>query len=435
MVCHLRAEPRPRARGLRWGALALALGLGVAACTSTSSGTEVRSSAGRAPIDRSTTAAIVAANSQLGTDLYHQLARQDQNFSLSPYAASLALAEVGAGAAGVTADQVAAVQHVADPHQLDSGLNTLSQQIDSRDGDRQNDVRQGHVTVQIPVAIWGQLDTHVEPHFLDQLARWFGTGMRLVDFRSDPPSAATTVNDWMSDETSGQLEAVVPTKQTTEATRLITTTGTAIAAPWDQRFDVSRTRQDTFHRLDGRTEDDTTMSITASRGLLYDAGPGWRAVMLPYLGRQLAMVVIVPDAGRFADFESRFDGPMLQTVLDGLVPTSINLEMPRFQFSTQSDLSGPLSTLGAASLFQPTQAHLPGITADEPLWLAAADEQSFLSADEEGSQASAPTAVLAPPPVEPVAESLNVDRPFVVAVVDRASGEPLLLGRVVDPLS
>ena len=126
---------------------------------------------------------------------------------------------------------------------------------------------------------------------------------------------------------------------------------------------------------------------------------------------------------------------MLQTVLNGLVPTSINLEMPRFQFSTQSDLSGPLTTLGAASLFQPTQAHLPGITADEPLWLAAADEQSFLSADEEGSQASAPTAVLAPPPVEPVAESLNVDRPFVVAVVDRASGEPLLLGRVVDPLS
>ena len=129
---------------------------------------------------------------------------------------------------------------------------------------------------------------------------------------------------------------MVPSGQTTEATRLITTTGTAIAAPWDQRFDVSRTRQDTFHRLDGQTEDDTTMSITASRGLLYDAGPGWRAVMLPYLGRQLAMVVIVPDAGRFGDFEAGFDGTQLQSVLDGLVPTGIDLQMPRFQFATQS---------------------------------------------------------------------------------------------------
>ncbi len=435
MVSHLRPRPRRRASGLRWSALVLALGVGLAACSGSSSGTEVGSSASRAPIDRSTTEAIVAANSQLGTDLYHQLARQEQNFGFSPYATSLALAQVGAGAAGVTAAQLAAVQHVADPRQLDAGLNTLSQQIDTRDGDRQNNVRQGHITIQIPVALWGQLDTHVEPRFLDQLARWFGTGMRLVDFRSDPRAAATTINSWMATETSDQLDQVVPSKQTTEATRLVTATGTAIAAPWDQRFDVSRTRQDTFHRLDGHSEDDTTMSITASRGLLYDAGPGWRAVMLPYLGRQLAMVVVVPDAGRFAEFESRFDGPMLQTVLEGLVPTSVSLEMPRFQFTTQSDLSGPLSTLGAASLFQPSQARLPGITSDEPLWLAAADQQSFLSADEEGSQASAPTAVLAPPPVEPVAVSLNVDRPFIVAVVDRASGEPLLLGRVVDPLA
>ncbi len=421
--------------GRRWGAVGLVLALGLAACNSNPGGTEVSSSANRAPMARRTTAAIVAANAALGTDLYRQLTLHHQNFSFSPYAASVALAQVGAGATGVTAAQLAAVQHMADPAQLDAGLNTLAQQIDSRDGDRQNDVRQGHVTIQIPVAVWGQRDTHVEPHYLDQLARWFGTGMRLVDFRSDPHAAADTINDWMSSETSDQLQSVVPARQTTEATRLLTVTGTAIAAPWDQRFDVSRTRQDTFHRVDGQTEDDTTMSITAARGLLYDAGPGWRAVMLPYLGRQLAMVVIVPDAGQFGAFESRLDGALLQTVLDGFAPTSINLEMPRFQFTTQSDLSGPLTTLGAPSLFQPGQAHLPGITADEQLWLAAADQQSLISADEEGSQASAPTAVLAPTPVSAVSEALNVDRPFVVAVVDRASGEPLLLGRVVDPLS
>ncbi len=429
----LRRPARPgwrRALGLLVG---LTLAAAAAACTSTSAGTDVQSSSGRAPTNRSTLAATVLANSQLGTDLYRQLARQDQNFTFSPYQASIALAQVAAGASGHTATELAGVQHVADLRQLESGLNTLMQQIDTRDGDRQNDVRQGHVTVQTPVALWGQLGTHVEQPFLDQLARWYGSGLRLIDFRSEPEAAATSINDWMDGQTLNQLDPVVPTGQTTEGTRLLSTTGTYIAAPWDERFDQSRTRQDTFHRLDGTTEDVTTMSITATRSLLYDAGPGWQAVMVPYLGRQLAMVVIMPDAGHFTDFEAHFDGPTLQHVLDGLAPTAVNLEMPRFQVATQADLAQPLTALGAPSLFDPNRAQLPGITGDEHLSLAAADQSSFLSADEEGSEASAPTAVRAQPGGPPVTVSVDVDRPFVVAVVDRASGEPLLLGRIVAP--
>ena len=54
----------------------------------------------------------------------------------------------------------------------------------------QNDVRQGQVSIDLPISLWGQLDTLVKQPFLDDLARWFGTGMRLVDFRSDPGAAA-----------------------------------------------------------------------------------------------------------------------------------------------------------------------------------------------------------------------------------------------------
>ncbi len=219
------------------------------------------------------------SNSQLATDLYRQLARQDQNFVFSPYAVSSALAEVASGATGITALQ--AGRHPAPAGRTttcQSGLNTLAQQIATRDGDRQNDVRQGQVTIEIPVALWGQLDTLVEPPFLDELARWFGTGMRLVDFRSDPDSARTAINNWMA------RPDLVPVRRrwwararSSEATRLLMTAGASIAAPWDERFDASRTRQAPFHLLDGRTEVATTMSITSPQGLLYAKGPGWQS--------------------------------------------------------------------------------------------------------------------------------------------------------------
>ncbi len=45
------------------------------------------------------------------------------------------------------------------------------------------------MSIDLPISLWGQLDTLVKAPFLDDLARWFGTGMRLVDFRSDPGAA------------------------------------------------------------------------------------------------------------------------------------------------------------------------------------------------------------------------------------------------------
>ena len=89
-----------------------------------------------------------------------------------------------------------------------SGLNTLAQQIASRDGDRQNDVRQGHVTIEIPVALWGQQDTQVEPPFLvaaGPLVRHRHAPGRLPlrpRLGPRPP-----INDWMADQTSDQFDA------------------------------------------------------------------------------------------------------------------------------------------------------------------------------------------------------------------------------------
>ena len=109
--------------------------------------------------------------------------------------------------------------------------------------------------------------------------------------------------------------------------------------------------------------------------------------------------------------------------------------MPRFQFSTELDLPRALAADGVPSLFDPAQARLPGITDDEALSLSLFDQQTFVSADEEGSQASAPTAIVTVPSGTPPTTSFVIDRPFLLAVVDRASGEPLIFGRVVDPAS
>ena len=412
----------------------LAGALGLASCGGTSTGTEVRSHEPRDAVDRQAVPPTVLANSSLGADLYRALAERNQNFAFSPYGVSVTLAMAAAGAQGTTADQLATVQHVTPEVDLDAGLNALDQMLDERSGEQTSDVRKGRVALEIPTALWGQKDTRFEQPFLDTLARSFGTGMRVVDFRSDPNSSRDAINSWIRDQTKGTIEELVPRGAITDTTRLVATEAAALQAPWDIPFDASRTTPAPFTLRDGTTTQVTMMGVAAPTGLLYASSDGWQAAALPYLGRQLEMIVLVPDAGRFDEVESHFDGPELQRVISLMRATSLDVQLPRFAFTTQGDLDDPLSEIGAPAAFNVGQADFTGITTDEALAISEFPHQAFLSVDEEGTEASATTVIPSKPPARPVTTTtLRVDRPFLLMVVDRATNEPLFLGRVMNP--
>ena len=182
-------------------------------------------------------------------------------------------------------------------------------------------------------------------------------------------------------------------------------------------------------------------------------GPGWRSVTLAYLGDELDLTVVLPDEGRFGEVERALDGDALADLLDSTRRAPVDVSLPRFGFTTDLDLVDPLRALGAADAFDPLLADFTGISADEALSLAAVAHQTFFAVDEEGTEGSGtrPTATTIPtttipttadgPPVPTTAASapaapahrIVIDRPFLVIVSDRATGAPLLYGRVVSP--
>ena len=429
---HARGMRRPRALVV---AATLSVGAIVAgACGGPSTGTEVRSHEPRDDPQPSAVPATVAANAALGAALYRPLAARAGNFVFSPFGVSLGLAMAQAGAGGTTAEQLNTVQHVVAGQDLPSGLNTLMQVLADLNGDQQNELRKGRITLQTPDALWGQKDTRFEEPFLASLARSFGTGMRVVDFRSDPEAARHAMNSWVSGQTQGNITELVPRGVITETTRLEATAAAYLQAPWDQRFDLGRSTPTPFTRPDGQTVSAIMMELRAPTGLLYSKEVGWQAVEIPYLGRKLAMVVIIPDAGQLGEFEGRLDGPLLQHIVRSLAPKALDLHLPRFGFTTQGELDDPLSQIGAPSAFTASEADFSGMTANEALWISGFSHQAFLSADEEGTEASAVTIVPAQPPVVTAnLTAVTANRPFIVMVVDRATSEPLFLGRVTDP--
>ena len=106
--------------------------------------------------------------------------------------------------------------------------------------------------------------------------------------------------------------------------------------------------------------------------------------------------------------------------------------MPRFTFSTATPLKNVLSIMGMPDAFGGT-ADFSGIDGAPDLYVSEVIHQAMIAVDEKGTEAAAATAVVVETTSAVFGENLTVDRPFLFAIRDEATGTILFLGRVVDP--
>src|SRR5205085_2931152 len=141
--------------------------------------------------------ALEAGNAKFSGRLLAQLARSGGTVVLSPFSVSQALAMTLAGAHGRTAAQMSRTLEVGLPApRWFSAFRSLDRQLSS---DR------GAATLDVANSLYGQDGQQFHRPFLDALARYFGTGLRVVDFSSDPAAAREAINQWVSDHTSGKI--------------------------------------------------------------------------------------------------------------------------------------------------------------------------------------------------------------------------------------
>jgi serpin B len=376
---------------------------------------------------------LVEGNTAFALDLYSRLVEEqgDENLFYSPYSISLALAMTYAGARGETEEQMADALHYTLPQdQLHPAFNALDQTLESRGEGAEGQDDEGF-RLNIANAIWGQKDYAFRDAFLDVLAVNYGAGLRLLDFAGAPERARNTINEWVSEKTEGKIEELIPRGLIGPMTRLVLTNAIYFNAAWAEPFEEEATRDGAFHPLTGSEVTVPMMRQTTSFG--YTEGEGYQAVELPYDGRELSMVVLVPDEGAFHTFEGALDAERLSAIVDGLTNEQVTLTMPRFEYRSGFSVNDALKALGMTDAFSGS-ADFSGMTGSRDLFISSVIHKAFVSVDEEGTEAAAATAVAmveSAMPGEPV--ELTVDRPFIFTIRDIETGAVLFVGRVVDP--
>ncbi len=416
----------------------LLLLLAVAACDGQAHGNELRSAKERAAPSAAEVdlRELARGNNAFAFDLYQALASENGNLFYSPYSISLALAMTYAGAMGETETQMADTLHfLLPPDVLHPAFNALDRKLASRGSGARGKDGEGF-KLNIVNAVWGQEDYEFLAAFLDVLAESYGAGVRPIDFQGAPEEARTAINDWVSERTEDRIKDLIPPDVITLLTRMVLANAIYFNAAWSYPFDESDTRPRPFHLLDGNSVDVPMMRTTDEFG--YAVGDGYQAVNLPYDADGLSMTVMLPDPGRFREFEAALDAALVSRIVEDLDARTVELDLPKFEFESNFLLSETLKAMGMPNAFDRSASDFSGMNGrsclagdDACLYIREVAHKAFVSVDEAGTEAAAATAVVmaiesAPPP--PV--SVTVDRPFIFLIWDRDTDAILFVGRV-----
>jgi serpin B len=369
---------------------------------------------------------LVRANNRFALEFYGRLSARPGNLFCSPQNISTAFAMACAGAAGDTRQEMARVFHF--PLAEDSLNAAYGAVLSSLD----RGAALGGYELSLANRLWGQNGFAFLQPFLDVTRVHYGAELQRLDFVGDATAARGTINAWVEQRTRGKITDLMPPGSVTADTRLVLTSAIYFKALWATQFDTRLTVPAAFHVAPGVEHPVPTMGGKVACSSV--RVPGLEVLELPYQGKDLSMVILLPEAqDGLAALEARLDADTLATWIAALRPGSRYLTLPRFRVTTSLSLVETLSSMGMTAAFESAQADFSGIDGGRDLFIAAAVHKAYVDVDEKGTEAAAATGISMG--VTSAPDYLRVDHPFLFLILDHVTGSLLFVGRVTDPAS
>jgi serpin B len=371
--------------------------------------------------------ATVHGNTAFALDLYGQLRAQEGNLFFSPYSISTALAMTYAGARGDTEAQMAhALRFDLDQEKLHpafAALDAILKEVQAA----------GDVQLSVANALWPHVDYPFLPSFLELVEANYGVSLTALDYVADPEGARLQINAWAEAQTQDKIKNLIPPNIINQLTRLVLTNAIYFKGNWAKQFDKAQTQDAPFTVQPGQQVVVPMMAQKLECG--YGEAEGVQILELPYVGRSLSMLVLLPsEVAGLASLEARLTPQVLQGWTQRLWETEVQVFLPRFKVEAAFRLDDALKALGMVDAFDDLRANFAGLDGKAWLVISAVLHKAFVEVNEEGTEAAAATAVVmalrAVARPEPI---FRADHPFLFLIRENSTGSVLFLGRVVDP--
>ncbi|ABE52632.1 serpin family protein [Methanococcoides burtonii] len=377
---------------------------------------------------------IATANNAFSFDMYNNLAT-DGNIVFSPYSIFTAMAICYNGAESTTQEEIAYVfYYPLSKPVLEKSSKEMMNIINSDDDN--NDLKTAN-------ALWVRENYPLNERFVGNSKIYYDGKVTNVDFRNEPERSRDIINEWVATKTNEKIKDLVPDDMVTSDTAMIITNAIYFKGKWLNEFDVEETQKELFYNSSSNEEGTPIDMMYTKQYFSYGENKDAKIVELPYKGDDLCMYIVLPEENNIENFESRFrlsDYNNLKSSMES--GNEVRIWLPKFKFDTKAKLSDTLKTMGLVEAFT-GNADFSGIfdiqkvPEDYALWLHDVVHQAFIDVQEEGTEATAATAIEAVDSCLPLPGEVmefKVDHPFMFFIEDKRTGCILFMGKVENPL-
>ena len=350
-----------------------------------------------------------------------------ENVLISPASILFALDMAAMGAEGETYDQIASL---ICPGASKEDLNKMAE--DYMELLTESDEMKVANSFWVNEATLTLRDVEMKERYLDLLKDSYDAEARILDFDE---AALEEINEWVDDKTDGMIDEII--REFPDDAFIYLINAMAFEGKWAEDYEEYQINEEgIFHNRDGIEETAKMLSSTESCYMESDVATGF---MKYYEGEQFAFLAILPKDEEILleDFLADFDGEAYRTFYESMSQEDVITLTPAFTFAYDNELSNLLRSLGMTDAFSEDLADFGSIAEADGFrfWISRVLHKTFIELDESGTRAAAVTAIEMKNDACAIVDfeepkQVILDRPFIFAIVDTETGQPVFMGTV-----
>lgn len=336
------------------------------------------------------------------------------NIFISPMSISMALSMTLNGAKGETREEIEKALHTSEfsADEINEYYKLLRNALLKLDPS---------TSLSIANSIWYKKDFQVEKDFLDVNKESFDAAIADVDFSSS--STLDLINKWCADNTKNKIPKILNEIPGSAVMYLIN--AVYFKGIWQTKFNKSNTADAPFYNASGTEQQVPMMKLEQKFNYYSDDIAAYLA--LPYGNDGFSMQLMLPHENKTIDDVINNLETESSSYTEHFSSTLVNVQLPRFKVECEYSLNENLKEMGMVSAFSGS-ADLSGIA--EGIFISEVKHKTYISVDEEGTEAAAVTSVevLENAHLDPPSTNFIVNRPFVFTICENSTGAILFMG-------
>ena len=266
-----------------------------------------------------------------------------------------------------------------------------------------------------------------EKSFLQKNADYYGAAAYKSVFNE---KTLRDINNWVKKNTDGKIEKIIDNIDSDSVMYLINTV--LFDAEWENIYKKDEVRDGTFTALDGTKR--TASMMYSAEHLYLDDGKAIGFIK-PYRNGYSFVALLPNEDVSLSDYVASMTGGTFIGMIKNAKDVPVETAIPKFSYDYDIEMSGALKALGMSLPFDPEKADFSALGYYESgnIFISRVLHKAYITVDEKGTKAGAATAA----DIKANSDtgglySVTLDRPFVYAVIDDATGLPVFIGTVTD---